>query len=136
MSFEAPSGTYDVTSIDPDTRTFTIQAKNADECRNQNFLKLNHSSPFNVTKMCYADPTRFSPDLSLKGGDEVGILWELPPEPPCSSAADCKDWPRSICSATPDGKRRCLCTANTKWDSKNLNCTHGKHAHPMPKLYK
>lgn len=82
--------------------------------------------------MCNADPTRFSPDLSFRGGDDVEIAWEPPLEPSCSSSTDCKDWPHSICSATLDGAKRCLCTASSKWDSRSLNCTQGKHAFTMP----
>ncbi|XP_040371488.1 G-type lectin S-receptor-like serine/threonine-protein kinase At4g03230 isoform X2 [Rosa chinensis] len=123
LSFEAPSGTYHVTSINADTQTFVIQANDADECRDKKFLKLIQSSPYNVTNMCNADPTRFSPDLSFKGGYEVEVAWESPLEPPCSSSTDCKDWPRSICDAALDGKNRCLCPANSKWDSRSLNCT-------------
>ncbi|PRQ55808.1 putative protein kinase RLK-Pelle-DLSV family [Rosa chinensis] len=123
LSFEAPSGTYHVTSINADTQTFVIQANDADECRDKKFLKLIQSSPYNVTNMCNADPTRFSPDLSFKGGYEVEVAWKSPLEPPCSSSTDCKDWPRSICDAALDGKNRCLCPANSKWDSRSLNCT-------------
>ncbi|KAL6135311.1 hypothetical protein ACLB2K_067539 [Fragaria x ananassa] len=106
LSFEAPSGTYHVTSINADTQTFVIQADDADGCRDEKFLKLNQSSPYNVTRMCKADPTRFSPNLSFKGENEVEVAWESPLQPPCSSSTDCKDWPHSICEATLDGGRK------------------------------
>ncbi|XP_021829959.1 G-type lectin S-receptor-like serine/threonine-protein kinase At4g03230 isoform X1 [Prunus avium] len=123
VSFEAPGGTYQVTSIDPDKRKFVIHAKNADNCRNKNFLQLNQSSPFHLINRCNADPANFSSDFSFKAGDEVEISWEPPLEPPCSSSTDCKDWPHSTCNATQEGKKRCLCPTNSKWDSLTLNCT-------------
>ncbi|KAB2610565.1 G-type lectin S-receptor-like serine/threonine-protein kinase [Pyrus ussuriensis x Pyrus communis] len=123
VSFEAPSGTYKVTSINPDTRKFVIQAKNADNCRNQNFLHLNQSSPFHVINKCNAESSELSSDFSFKGGHEVEISWDPPLEPLCSSYTDCKDWPRSTCNTTKEGLKRCLCTAKSKWDSLSLNCT-------------
>ncbi|XP_050134940.1 G-type lectin S-receptor-like serine/threonine-protein kinase At4g03230 isoform X1 [Malus sylvestris] len=123
VSFEAPSGTYKVTSINPDTRKFVIQAKNADNCRNQNFLQLNQSSPFHVINKCNAELSEFSSDFSFKGRHEVEISWDPPLEPLCSSSTDCRDWPRSTCNTTKEGTKRCLCTADYKWDSLTLNCT-------------
>ncbi|RXH68102.1 hypothetical protein DVH24_028249 [Malus domestica] len=123
VSFEAPSGTYKVTSINPDTQKFVIQAKNADNCRNQNFLQLNQSSPFHVINKCNAELSEFSSDFSFKGRHEVEISWDPPLEPLCSSSTDCRDWPRSTCNTTKEGTKRCLCTADYKWDSLTLNCT-------------
>ncbi|KAF2303513.1 hypothetical protein GH714_018896 [Hevea brasiliensis] len=50
LNFKVPTGTYDVTSINPITRTFVIQAKEADNCnaRNSEILYLDQSLPFKV----------------------------------------------------------------------------------------
>ncbi|PON40691.1 S-locus glycoprotein [Trema orientale] len=48
VGFETPSGTFRVTSINPDTRTFFIRIKDDDNCKNSDngkFLKLNQSWP-------------------------------------------------------------------------------------------
>ncbi|KAG2712329.1 hypothetical protein I3760_04G119800 [Carya illinoinensis] len=44
-------------------------------------------------------------------------------EPTCTSPTDCKDWPNSTCKETREGKQRCLCHPNFRWDGSNLICT-------------
>ena len=70
VSFIAPSGTYRVASIDPDTRSFLIQVNDKGN------LRLNHSLPFNSTI-----PRNISSEISTKVTDEVEIVWKPPLEP-------------------------------------------------------
>ena len=114
VSFKAPSGTYQVTNIDPNTRKFFIQVKDG---RN---LRLNQMLPFNLTS-----PRNSSPNISSQATNEVEIVWDPPLEPICNLAADCKDWPNSTCKSASDGKRRCLCTKSFRWNDTNLSCTKG-----------
>ncbi|KAM4093281.1 hypothetical protein ACB094_06G103500 [Castanea mollissima] len=101
VSFKAPSGTYRVSGIDPNTQKFFIQVKDGRS------LRLNKSLPFNLTKIT----------------NDVEIAWDPPLEPICNLTADCEDWPHSSCKSASDGKRRCLCTVSFQWDGTNLNCT-------------
>ena len=84
VSFIAPSGTYRVASIDPDTRSFLIQVNDRGN------LRFNHSLPFDLTS-----PRNFSSELSSEVTDEVEIAWEPPVEPICNSSANCNDWSHS-----------------------------------------
>ena len=114
VSFKAPSGTYRVTGIDPNTRTFLIQVKDGRS------PQLNQSLPFNLTS-----PRNSSSKNSSEVTDDVEIVWEPPLEPTCNLPADCKDWPHSTCKSARDGKRRCLCNISFQWDGTKLNCTKG-----------
>ncbi|XWS68546.1 hypothetical protein CRYUN_Cryun04dG0099400 [Craigia yunnanensis] len=113
VTFDAPRGTYRVTSINPETRKFIIQTNDANDCKagnsGDNFFQFKQPSPFQVT--------------SRRNADEVEIGWDPPLEPTCSSPTDCKDWPNSTCNVTSDGKKRCLCNTNFRWDNLSLNCT-------------
>ncbi|KAF3958737.1 hypothetical protein CMV_016386 [Castanea mollissima] len=115
VSFIAPSGTYRVASIDPDTRNFLIQVNDKGN------LRLNHSLPFNLTS-----PRNFSSEISTEVTDEVEIVWEPPLEPICNSSADCNDWSHSTCKSARDGKRRCLCSFSYRWDGAMLKCRKEK----------
>ncbi|KAG2717138.1 hypothetical protein I3843_03G160900 [Carya illinoinensis] len=112
VSFNATSGNYRVTSINPSTRNFSIRPNARNRTRD---LQLNPSSPFHV-----------SDDSSGKSNseveDEMEISWDPPGEPSCSSLADCKDWPQSTCNPRGHGKS-CLCNLNFRWNGSNLNCT-------------
>ncbi|KAE8668167.1 G-type lectin S-receptor-like serine/threonine-protein kinase [Hibiscus syriacus] len=112
VTFDVPSGTYTVTSIDPETRKFIIQTNDANNCKEGNscddFFQFKQPSPFHVTSRCTTD--------------EVEKGWDPPLEPTCSSPTDCKDWPNSTCNAASEGNKRCLCHTNFRWD-KSLNCT-------------
>ncbi|XP_050248123.1 G-type lectin S-receptor-like serine/threonine-protein kinase At4g03230 isoform X13 [Quercus robur] len=112
VSFNAPSGTYRVTSIDQNTTKFFIQVKDVGS------LRLNQSLPFNQTT-----PRNSSSNVSSRVRDDVEIVWEPPLEPLCNLSADCKDWPHSTCKSAIDGKRRCLCTKSFGWDGTKLSCT-------------
>ncbi|KAG8640691.1 G-type lectin S-receptor-like serine/threonine-protein kinase At4g03230 isoform X1 [Manihot esculenta] len=131
LNFQAPGGTYRVTKINPQMRKFVIQTNDADSCRAINsdskFLKLNQSSPFHVIRWCFADLGNYTSAASFKGGGELEIGWEPPPEPTCSSPTDCRDWPNSICKASGDGKKKCLCDMSSRWDGLKLNCTQEDH---------
>ncbi|KAM3745120.1 hypothetical protein ACB098_06G101900 [Castanea mollissima] len=86
VSFKAPSGTYRVSGIDPNTQKFFIQVKDGRS------LRLNQSLPFNLTKIT----------------NDVEIAWDPPLEPICNLTADCEDWPHSSCKSAiswPSEKR-------------------------------
>jgi len=119
VSFKALSGTYRVATINPGTRKFVIQVKHAENLNARNSrenLKLNQSLPFN--KPIWTSSSNFS-------SEEVEISWIPPQEPNCTLSKDCKDWPNSTCNITSDGKRRCLCNQNFRWNGSTLNCTGG-----------
>ncbi|KAM4110553.1 hypothetical protein ACB094_03G203600 [Castanea mollissima] len=125
LSFKAPSGLYRVDSIHPMEQKFVIQVKNYTDnfkYRNSADLGLNHSLPFSVNYVNYwlPDPGNLSSEIT-----GVEISWEPPLEPTCISTAECNDWPHSTCNATKDGKKRCHCAPNFRWDVSNLNCTQG-----------
>lgn len=120
--FKGSNSSYNVTSINPDTHRFLIKIKDVVvNCTTENQMsrmpELKLSSPFNLTGKCNAD--------MVTGGTEVEIRWDPPLEPTCSLSADCKDWPNSSCRKSGDGKKRCVCNHDFKWDGFNLNCTQG-----------
>ncbi|XP_038704292.1 G-type lectin S-receptor-like serine/threonine-protein kinase At4g03230 isoform X1 [Tripterygium wilfordii] len=114
LSFKAPNGTYNVTRINLDTRTFFIQANDAYSI--SGILDLNLSFPFNLTG-------RSNADNSSHGTKELEITWNPPAEPTCNSIIDCHDWPHTTCSLKVEGQRRCLCETDYQWDPLVLNCT-------------
>ncbi|GMN48027.1 hypothetical protein TIFTF001_017195 [Ficus carica] len=119
LTFKAPSGEYQVISIDPHNRKFVIQVKDFDVCNARNIrgnLQLNKSSPFNVTNWCYTK------NLPQRRG-EIELVWDIPPEPTCTLQESCNDWPDSTCSIASDGKKRCRCNTNYMWNGVNLNCS-------------
>ncbi|KAG6738103.1 hypothetical protein POTOM_059662 [Populus tomentosa] len=131
LSFKTHNGTYNVTTINPDTRTFVIQEKDVDDCnastRGQ-IRKFNTSFPFkmNTSKpRCDTVEGNFISTVSSQGLLEIDIGWEPPPEPVCSSSSDCEDWPHSTCNVTGNGTARCLCNSNFWWDGMALNCVQG-----------
>ncbi|KAG6738989.1 hypothetical protein POTOM_058624 [Populus tomentosa] len=131
LSFKTHNGTYNVTTINPDTRTFVIQEKDVDDCnastRGQT-RKFNTSFPFkmNTSKpQCDTVEGNFISTVSSQGLLEIDIGWEPPPEPVCSSSSDCEDWPHSTCNVTGNGTARCLCNSNFWWDGMALNCVQG-----------
>ncbi|XVF57948.1 hypothetical protein PTKIN_Ptkin07bG0023300 [Pterospermum kingtungense] len=123
LSFMAPSGNYNVISVNPEKRIFIIQMPAEKEnCKamlssGSKILQLNQSLPFNVTSWCNHS--------SLNGAVEVEISWKPPLEPTCVSSADCKDWPNSSCNKTGNVQKRCLCNTKFRWDGSALNCTGG-----------
>lgn len=123
INFMAPSGTYPVTGINPDSRNFTIQVKGADSYRRnaEGHFQLNQSLPFKFIGL----NSNF--DLRSKNGYEVVIGWEPPQEPTCASPRDCEEWPHSTCNLTNNGERRCLCKETFRWDGIALNFTQGKN---------
>jgi hypothetical protein len=123
VSFKAPSGTYRVATINPSTRKFVIQVKHADKLNARNSggnPQLNQPLPFNAT-MNFTFFSNFRSEVEA----EVEISWIPPQEPNCTLSKDCKDWPNSTCKITRDGKRRCLCNQNFRWNGSTLNCTEG-----------
>ncbi|KAH8480038.1 hypothetical protein H0E87_030313 [Populus deltoides] len=78
LSFKTHNGTYIITTINQDTRTFVIREKDVDDCnastRGQ-IRKFNTSFPFKMN--------------NFKLWCEIDIGWEPPPEPVCSSSSDC-----------------------------------------------
>ena len=114
VSFKAPSGTYRVTGIDPNTRMFLIQVKGGES------PWLNQTLPFSLTS-----PRNSSSKIPSGVTNDVEIVWEPPLEPICNLPADCNDWPHSTCKSARDGQRRCLCNISFQWDGAKLNCTTG-----------
>jgi hypothetical protein len=122
VSFKTLSGTYRVASINPSKRKFVIQLKYGQYDRNlKGILLLNESLSFNRSRW---STTNFG-NYSYEVKDEVEISWEPPLEPTCTLLTDCKDWPNSTCDVARDGKRRCLCKQNFRWNGSTLNCTQG-----------
>jgi hypothetical protein len=125
LSFKTHNGTYNITTINQDTRTFVIREKDVDDCnastRGQ-IRKFNTSFPFKMN--------------NFKLWCEIDIGWEPPPEPVCSSSSDCDDWPNSTCNVTGNGTARCLCNSNFWWDGMALNCVQGEHSISCIKLQK
>ncbi|KAI5555758.1 hypothetical protein BDE02_19G105500 [Populus trichocarpa] len=121
LSFKTHNGTYNVTTINQDRRTFAIQEKDIADCnastRGQ-IRKFNTSSPFKMN----ASKRWCDSNVSSQGLVEIDIGWEPPPEPVCSSSSDCDDWPNSTCNVTGNGTARCLCNSNFWWDGMALNC--------------
>ncbi|KAI5555762.1 hypothetical protein BDE02_19G105600 [Populus trichocarpa] len=117
LSFKTHNGTYNITTINQDTRTFVIREKDVDDCnastRGQ-IRKFNTSFPFKMN--------------NFKLWCEIDIGWEPPPEPVCSSSSDCDDWPNSTCNVTGNGTARCLCNSNFWWDGMALNCVQGGYS--------
>ncbi|XP_059450460.1 G-type lectin S-receptor-like serine/threonine-protein kinase At4g03230 [Corylus avellana] len=123
VSFKTPSGTFRVVSIDPSTRKFVIQVKNARyDINSKEILQLNESLPFNKTND--------SGNYNFEVKDEEKISWEPPKEPTCTLSTGCKDWPNSTCKVARDGQSRCLCTENYLWNGSNINCTKEGHLPP------
>ena len=135
LSFKTHNGTYNVTTINQDRRTFAIQEKDVADCnastRGQ-IRKFNTSSPFKMN----ASKRWCDSNVSSQGLVEIDIGWEPPPEPVCSSSSDCDDWPNSTCNVTGNGTARCLCNSNFWWDGMALNCVQGEHSISCFKLQK
>ncbi|CAK7349998.1 unnamed protein product, partial [Dovyalis caffra] len=127
ISFKTHNDTYSVTTINPDTRTFFIQVTDVGNCNSSTrgeIQKFNLSFPFKVNTVnpwCDAPAGNTSSDVPSQGIFEIDIGWEPPPEPICTSSADCEDWPNSTCNVTGD-TARCLCDSNFRWDGIALNC--------------
>jgi hypothetical protein len=124
VSFKAPNSTYRVTSIDPSTRTFSVQLKYLAYERSLAILLNELSNPFILRSEWFGN------DSSEGKGGEAKISWEKPlaMEPSCTSSRDCKDLKNSTCNIASDGKKRCLCNGSFLWDASNLNCTKGQDA--------
>ncbi|KAF9661839.1 hypothetical protein SADUNF_Sadunf19G0110500 [Salix dunnii] len=118
LSFKTQNDTYNVTTIDHDT--FAIQDKDVDYCKSSTMRKFNLSLPFKMSNYTFRCDTT---DISSQGLVEIVIRWEPPPEPVCTSSADCEYWPNSSCkNVTGNDKVRCHCNSNFRWDSMALNC--------------
>ncbi|KAL3754548.1 hypothetical protein ACJRO7_001743 [Eucalyptus globulus] len=124
LYFEPGKGPYRVTSITPETRTFTIQVEDAFNCTGSGLMEikqqLNESSPFSVSDGCIGGKNDFSTGDSF--GVEVKIEWSTPKEPLCNSSKDC-NWPHATCNNALDGTTRCLCNSGFSWNSFSVNCS-------------
>lgn len=111
LNFMMPDGIpYPVKMINEDARKFYIQTDGSYSC----------SSPYQNDKANF--PFKIAACLP----DElIEINWLPAPEPPCSEFIDCNNWPHSKCKATSEGRTRCLCDSNYKWNSSSINCTQG-----------
>ncbi|CAN6574357.1 unnamed protein product [Malus baccata var. baccata] len=130
---------FRVISINSSTQRFFIQGfhtENVDNCDPRNRAvnwQINPSFPFKVISPCNADLGNFSPEvLSSRGPNVVAMGWELPMEPTCTTPADCRDWPHSICNPARDGKKRCLCETNFRWNGLILRCTQEHTRRKLP----
>ncbi|KAM1888168.1 hypothetical protein ACFX13_046326 [Malus domestica] len=131
---------FRVISINSITTSFFIQGfrtKNVDKCdlmnRGVNW-QINTSQPFKVISLYNADLGNFSSEvLSCGSPIVVEMGWELPVEPTCIKSSDCRDWPHSMCNPASDGKKRCLCETNFRWDGLKLRCTQEGNPLGQPK---
>ncbi|KAF8040356.1 hypothetical protein BT93_B2552 [Corymbia citriodora subsp. variegata] len=130
LYFELPIGSYRVTSIKPEARTFTIQAKDRSDCTSRGLKQimeqLDQSSLFNVSSRCIGGQIGFSTGTSLGSVwlSEVEIVWSDPKEPLCNSSKDC-DWLHATCKYASDGITRCLCDSGYSWNSSDVSCSPG-----------
>ncbi|KAM1358487.1 hypothetical protein TB2_045458 [Malus domestica] len=140
VSFVGPNDAlFRVISINSSTQRFFIQGfhtENVDNSdpRNRAAKQINPSFPFKVISPGNADPGNFSSEVLSSGGPKVVEMgWELPMEPTCTTSADCRDWAHSICKRARDGKKRCLCETNFRWNDLLLRCTQEGHLLGPPK---
>ncbi|PQQ01515.1 G-type lectin S-receptor-like serine/threonine-protein kinase [Prunus yedoensis var. nudiflora] len=126
VSFMGPSGygTYRVISINPRTKKFLVTVDNCDS-RNRGENQELNQHPFTVIKWCRANVGNFSSEDSSSSSPVTEMGWDPPLEPTCNTSADCRGWPYSTCNPAKDGKKRCHCNANFRWNGFNLNCTQG-----------
>ncbi|CAL9013906.1 unnamed protein product [Prunus brigantina] len=124
VSFMGPSGNgnYRVISINSRTNFLIITVDNCDPGKVGEYQELNQL-PFRVIKWCQANVGNFSSEDSSSGSPVVEMGWDPPLEPTCNTSADCWGWPHSTCNPAKDGKKRCHCNANFRWNGSNLNCT-------------
>ncbi|KAF5458398.1 hypothetical protein F2P56_022428, partial [Juglans regia] len=135
VSFKASSGSqYRVVRIDPSTRHFVIQVEYPNATNSTIKPWLNMSLPFISNDKLITGVDNYTDQFEgrleasrsqRKNKVGVQISWKPPMEPTCTSSTDCRDWPNSTCNATREGKLRCLCHPNFRWDGSNLNCTKG-----------
>jgi hypothetical protein len=89
-------------------------------------LSSNSNNMTTILKLENSRGNQLNPPFKLINwfnADELIISWEIPKEPSCNSSRDCKDWPNSTCNSASDGKKRCLCNRNFRWDGLKLNCS-------------
>ncbi|KAL3754540.1 hypothetical protein ACJRO7_001736 [Eucalyptus globulus] len=128
LYFELPMDRYRITSVNPETRTFTIQVNERFKCMSEDLKKisqrLGQSGPFAVSGGCIGGQTDFSADASLGSvrSSEVKIVWRDPKEPLCNSSKDC-DWPNATCKSASDGITKCLCDSGFSWNYSNVSCS-------------
>ncbi|XP_071708021.1 wall-associated receptor kinase-like 20 [Rutidosis leptorrhynchoides] len=70
----------------------------------KSFVNLNTALPFSK----WPDPA-------------VELMWDLPPEPPCTTQIHCDM--RSTCKDAHDGTKRCLCKSKYYWNAAAGQCT-------------
>ncbi|KAK4354249.1 hypothetical protein RND71_026443 [Anisodus tanguticus] len=122
VNFRTLNGSYPVIDIVKENRTFVIQVDAENVCDTKKpvtqVVWINKSLPFHQIN---CDNSKLQ-----KVSNEMQIMWELPPEPTCTTLVDCEDWPNSSCNNTGQGQRRCMCNQYYKWDGSILNCTNAK----------
>ncbi|CAN1220409.1 G-type lectin S-receptor-like serine/threonine-protein kinase At4g03230, partial [Linum perenne] len=130
LFFGALNTTYKVTGIDKHSRRFFIQVEK-ENCESKT-IQLDQSLPFKIQDGgCDSDMDNvsFGPFHDGKLFYEMGIVWDSPLEPLCSSDDDCDIWPNSSCQSevgSSSGEKRCLCEGNSRWDATNANCSQGQ----------
>ncbi|CAN1161129.1 G-type lectin S-receptor-like serine/threonine-protein kinase At4g03230 [Linum perenne] len=127
LFFGALNTTYEVTGIYKHSRLFFIQVEK-ENCESKT-IQLDQSLPFKIQDGgCDSDldNVSFGPFHDGKLFYEMGIVWDPPLEPLCSSDDDCDIWPNSSCQSevgSSSGEKRCLCEGNSRWDATNANCS-------------
>lgn len=120
VGFSTSKGTFKVTAISPEAKTFTIQSRHARNCDTESLLSPNHSSSFNVINCSSVTQSLADVEQSFI---EVEMAWKPPLEPACSAPKDCLGWPHTTCKAARHGNlRRCICGSKFRWCGKNLKC--------------
>ncbi|KAM1218326.1 hypothetical protein ACFX2G_046533 [Malus domestica] len=84
------------------------------------------------TRLDCGDPMYSRFKCNVTGPNVVEMGWELPMEPTCTTSADCRDWAHSICNPARDGKKRCLCKTNFRWNDLELRCTQDHTRRKLP----
>ncbi|XP_017424794.1 G-type lectin S-receptor-like serine/threonine-protein kinase At4g03230 isoform X2 [Vigna angularis] len=116
LSFVMPGGkSYQVNSIDEDTRIFYIITDHSYLCGSKN---KNNTVEF---------PFKAESECSRNDGMVI-ISWEAAPEPPCKNPTDCENWLHSTCTETSNGDRRCHCNSHYKWNNSIMICAQEKRS--------
>ncbi|XP_061357903.1 G-type lectin S-receptor-like serine/threonine-protein kinase At4g03230 [Gastrolobium bilobum] len=111
--------TYPITSMDPDSKKFSIllsQDYSFNRYCGEREKNLSISSPFSNDNLC---------------SNQLEVSWQPPSEPTCAESIDCLGWKHSTCKGN-----RCLCDANYYWHGDLLSCTEKaiSSSNPIPTI--
>lgn len=128
VSFSISKGTFNVSSIDPEAKRFSVQVGHGNWCDTGYLdsvgLSLENSSMFSI-KNCSV-VIRYSFLDVEQSVNNVEIGWKPPPELACNTSSDCQGWPHTTCKGPRNSTKRCMCHSKFHWDGWNLKCTKGK----------